>query len=267
MSVLRRLSRPTLRRLATALVDGRVDASVSLMDVGHHVPDELVSEVRTALRAYVDDGMAPRHIAVTLRLLAEERQSSQTLSDSVELVWSGTNLASATTRDTGVVVQQLFREAKRSILVSTYAIDQDHKAAHLFGELAARMDAEPDLDVRFFLNIPRPWKDTRSEDELVHAIVSRFRGRVWPGERLPEVFHDPRTLEPHDGRSRTSLHAKCVVIDDRHAFITSANFTEAAQDRNIEAGVLLDNPVLARGLRSQFEGLVGVGALVRVVGL
>jgi phosphatidylserine/phosphatidylglycerophosphate/cardiolipin synthase-like enzyme len=32
------------------------------------------------------------------------------------------------------------------------------------------------------------------------------------------------------------LHAKAVVVDDEAVFITSANFTEAALDRNIELG-------------------------------
>lgn len=49
--------------------------------------------------------------------------------------------------------------------------------------------------------------------------------------------------------------------------LTSANFTEAAQVRNIEAGVLLDNPFIAQSLREQFESLVHRGALLRVPGL
>ena len=37
---------------------------------------------------------------------------------------------------------------------------------------------------------------------------------------------------------------------------TSANFTEWAQQRNVEAGVLIRNGQFARQLRQQFEGLV-----------
>jgi phosphatidylserine/phosphatidylglycerophosphate/cardiolipin synthase-like enzyme len=47
-----------------------------------------------------------------------------------------------------------------------------------------------------------------------------------------------------------------VVVDEERAFITSANFTEAAQERNIEAGVLLSIPGIAKSLCSQFENLV-----------
>jgi phosphatidylserine/phosphatidylglycerophosphate/cardiolipin synthase-like enzyme len=64
-----------------------------------------------------------------------------------------------------------------------------------------------------------------------------------------------------------ALHAKCVVVDDRMAFVSSANFTEAAQQRNIEAGVLMTNPQFARSLRTQFEVLVSHGLRRRMPAL
>jgi phosphatidylserine/phosphatidylglycerophosphate/cardiolipin synthase-like enzyme len=60
------------------------------------------------------------------------------------------------------------------------------------------------------------------------------------------------------------LHAKCVVVDERWAFVTSANFTEAAQERNIEAGVLLDHPKLAEALVARFQALREGGWLQRM---
>jgi phosphatidylserine/phosphatidylglycerophosphate/cardiolipin synthase-like enzyme len=54
------------------------------------------------------------------------------------------------------------------------------------------------------------------------------------------------------------------VVDDRVAFVTSANLTEAAQQRNIEAGVLVEGEGFARSLRAQFDALVDAGALRRL---
>ena len=51
-------------------------------------------------------------------------------------------------------------------------------------------------------------------------------------------------------------HAKCVIADDDYAFITSANFTEWAQQRNVEGGVLIRDRHFAGQLRQQFDGLV-----------
>ena len=87
------------------------------------------------------------------------------------------------------------------------------------------------------------------------------------GARRPEVFYDPRALQPWvQGQARASLHAKCLVVDEQQVLLTSANFTEAAQVRNIEAGVLLDNPFVAQSLREQFESLAQSGVLQRVPG-
>ena len=49
--------------------------------------------------------------------------------------------------------------------------------------------------------------------------------------------------------------------------MTSANFTEAAQERNIEVGALLSDASFARALVRQIDALVARGALSRVPGL
>lgn len=52
--------------------------------------------------------------------------------------------------------------------------------------------------------------------------------------------------------------------DEAHTLITSANLTEAAQERNVEAGVLVEDAAFARGVVAQFERLVDAGVLVRL---
>lgn len=51
-----------------------------------------------------------------------------------------------------------------------------------------------------------------------------------------------------------SLHAKCVVVDERWVLVTSANFTDRGQTRNVEVGVLLDDAGFAGVLEAQFVG-------------
>ena len=52
------------------------------------------------------------------------------------------------------------------------------------------------------------------------------------------------------------LHAKAVVADDEAVFVTSANLTEAALDRNIEVGLLIRDRALAATVSSHFQGLI-----------
>jgi len=263
MSVLHAIGRPALLGLAQDLEAHRLEPLYSRSRLHTLVPDAQVDSVRAELQSMTDDGMTAAHITRLLRMLAEERHAAQAIADRIELVWSGPELPSNTSRDTSVVVRQLFREAKNSLLISSYAIDKGAKAQALFGELAARMDAEPDLSVRLFLNIQRPYKDETPETILLRQFADTFRSEIWPGDRLPEVFYDPRALEIGPG-PKACLHAKVVVVDDERVFISSANFTEAAHERNIEAGALVDDASLARSLKSQFETLVKAKTLQAV---
>ena len=172
----------------------------------------------------------------------------------------------ATSRDTAVVVQELFREARESVLIASYTLDTGNKAKELFETLAGRMDNEPELRVRLFVNIHRKQRDDTAHAVLLREFADTFQHDLWPGKRLPETFYDPRSLAT-EGYTRACLHAKCVVIDDHRALITSANFTEAAHKRNIEAGTIITDSIFARALRMQFDTLVAHAALQRVPGL
>jgi phosphatidylserine/phosphatidylglycerophosphate/cardiolipin synthase-like enzyme len=105
-----------------------------------------------------------------------------------------------------------------------------------------------------FLHIGREWRDARDESELLREFGAELSAQ-WPGPRRPEVFYDPRTLSA-DAAVRAAWHAKCVIADDDHAFITSATFTEWAQQRHVEAGVLIRDRHFTGQLRQQFDGLV-----------
>ena len=178
----------------------------------------------------------------------------------MELVWTGPESIQSATRDTGVVVREMFANAREDVLIAGYAVYQGKR---IFKELADRMDAMPRLRTRMFLNITRAYQDQRSDAELLREFGESFRQNDWPGQRQPEVFYDPRGLSSETG-GRAALHAKCVVVDGSAAFVTSANFTEAAQDRNIEAGVLVRIPSFAGALVGQFDNLLNYGHIRRV---
>ena len=260
------LSRPALVKLATALETGRLAPPFSLSAIANYVPAALSPEIVDELNRLSGEGVRGKQIAYTLRLLAAERGASQAVRDRVELVWTGPEVTGSQSRDTSVVVRELFSTAKHSVLISSFAIDRGEKARKLFQVLQERMDANPQLKVQMFLNIQRPHRDRQAESVLLTDFANTFRREIWSGTRLPEVFHDPRSLLMETD-SKACLHAKCVVVDEERLLVTSANFTEAAHERNIEAGVLLIDPVAARAMQSQFESLVAQGLLHRISGL
>ena len=167
------------------------------------------------------------------------------------LVWTGPEASVSHSRDTAVVVEELFANAQHDVLVSSFVVQQ---GSVIFKPLAARMEQLPGLRVRLFLHIARGWKDTRHESELLREYAAGLAAQ-WPWPRRPEVYYDPRTLSS-DQAQRAAWHAKCVLVDDDLAFVTSANFTEWAQERNVEVGVLLRNRHFSRQLLQQFESLI-----------
>jgi phosphatidylserine/phosphatidylglycerophosphate/cardiolipin synthase-like enzyme len=254
------LTTEDLGRLARAIRSGRLAPPFTPIQLRRYVPDRLASGVADELQRRVVDGMDCRHLADCLEVLGLDRGQRPAAEDRIDLVWTGPEAPGVVNRDTGVVVRELFQEARDSVLVAGYAVYQGHV---VFKELAELADRDPHLDVQMFLDIQRPPHDGSSPAELVSRFAGRFQDREWPGRRLPRLFYDPRSLESDPSR-RASLHAKCVVVDKRRAFISSANFTEAAQRRNIEVGVLLRLPAVARRLAEHFEALASSGLVLPV---
>ena len=55
------------------------------------------------------------------------------------------------------------------------------------------------------------------------------------------------------------MDAKCVVVDERFTLIGSANFTSRGQERNTEAGVLIEDEGVARRVAGSGGGSWGRG--------
>ena len=86
---------------------------------------------------------------------------------------------------------------------------------------------------------------------------------IWPFNPLPEVYYDPSSLkDPRSGHA--SVHAKLVVVDRRWVYVGSANFTQAAYHRNLEAGIRVRDRRLGEVLVTYFDRLVQDGHLRRL---
>jgi phosphatidylserine/phosphatidylglycerophosphate/cardiolipin synthase-like enzyme len=201
------------------------------------------------------DSLDRRGVEAALRVALAERDRRP--ATSLDLVWTGPEARVSGARDTAVVVRQLFAGAQRSVLVAGYSFDNGAEILRPLHEAMIGRGVEATL----FLNIEG---DARSEAEVepvAARFVEAFLRENWPfGEPFPEVYYDPRTVLAD---SRASLHAKCLVVDDRYALVGSANFTSRGQTRSIETGVLIDDEGFASGLVEQWCGLINAGLVRR----
>lgn len=234
------------RRLAEALESGLLAQPFTPASLRSTtgVSDEAVLE---ALREWERLGVSGPAGAAWLRSL--EEAASRVVPAS--LVWTGPEAKGLHSRDTRQVLDELIASAKRSILLSSYTYFDGPKA---FRSVAKRMDSTPGLRVTLLLNIERGRQSTTKSEDLVRRFATRFWGSDWPGKRQPEVYYDPRSLEP--GGPQGVLHAKAVIADEEALFVTSANLTEAALDRNVEVGVLLRDRTIALTALAHFRALI-----------
>lgn len=234
------------RKLAGALESGSLAPPFTPASLRSTVgvADEAVLK---ALQEWQRLGVSGQAGAAWLRSLEEAASGVVPAS----LVWTGPEAKGLHSRDTRQVYEEMIASAKRSILISSYAYFDGQKAFRL---LAKRMDNSPELRGTLLLNIERGQRSTTKSEDLVRRFADRFWKSDWPGKARPSVYYDPRSLEP-DG-PKGVLHAKSVIADEEALFVTSANLTEAALDRNIEAGVLLRDRTIVLTALAHFRGLI-----------
>ena len=253
-----RLAERDLRSMVIALRSGRLTPPFSPVALQRMLPVQLASQLSSELRGLHDQGFTPAHIATTIEILLQDRSGRPVPEDVIDLVTTGPEAAGVTNRDTSVVVRDLFAHAQTSVLIAGYAM---YQGQWVFQALADRIRECPELRVRLFLDIQRGHTDTTTASALVRRFAERFAAHQWPkGSPLPALFYDPRSLAMSADK-RTSLHAKCVVVDTRKVFVSSANFTEAAYKRNIEVGLLIHSKSLADRVVRHFEALLAEGVL------
>jgi phosphatidylserine/phosphatidylglycerophosphate/cardiolipin synthase-like enzyme len=236
------------KRLAQALASGLLETSSSLVSLqsalGLRQGGEAIVEALADLERLGVTGTAA---AAWMHSLEEAALRTPR----PDLVWSGPEVPGLYARDTRRVYEELLGSADRSVWVSTYAFFDGPRA---FETLSRRMDDQPHLRVTLLLNIQRRRGDATAAPALVQRFAAHFWETDWPGSSRPQVYYDPRSLEPAGPGG--VLHAKAVISDDETVFITSANLTEAAFDRNFELGLLVRDRALARSVSSYFRGLI-----------
>ena len=253
---LSRVALPMLHQLLAAVEQGRLECPFSEADVADAGFLALAGDLVAALRGADSAG-----VAIALRVAIAERVHRPP--PRLDLVWTGPETKASIAKDTGVVVQRLFASAQRKVIVGGYAFDKPEILAPLHAAMASR-----GVRAMFFVDIESGARPENA-DEFATAAIDRFFREVWTfGSPKPDVFYDPRTAVRGDipGHEWATLHAKCIVVDDERAFITSANFTGRGQTRNIEAGVLIEDVAFSEELAGHWRQLVSEGLVRRYGG-
>lgn len=225
------------------------------------------------LQPYLDLN-APALSAVVEVVLAERHHRR---APKLTLVWTGDDPGVSHSRHTRIVLAELFAKARQHVLVAGYSFDTGDHFAALHGSMVAHgVTADFFVDIHQLVErlkgaaraaglnwglLSTPLDNARDALERGRAAVALFYQLMWPmGEPRPTLYFDPRTAERGN---LVSMHAKCVVIDHEYTLITSANFTNRGQTRNLEAGVAIEDRMFAASLERQWGNLVDGGVVGR----
>jgi hypothetical protein len=260
MNAFSRATTSELRTLAGELKAGRLTPTSGALALQRWFDKERADVIAAAIEQHALNGFSARQLGSMLDSIADDREGRpEALVDCVQLVVTGLGDTQGICRDTSAVVQSMFASATNSVDVVGFAVYQGRE---VFRRLSERMQELPNLEVRFFLNIARPHGDTSLDREILRLFEHQFKTKHWPeNSRLPSVFYDPRALNTNP-KHRASLHAKCVIVDGHCVFVSSANFTEAAHERNIEIGLRIDSACIAAQLTDLLNGMIATSTLI-----
>lgn len=231
-----------VRSLASAF---RGIASPSLAPSANTLVDTPVARaaVGRVMKAWGQVQASGDEVAAMLLGAAEARQRVER-ELSVELVWTGPTTRFVPTRRTEQVLLDLIASASADVFLVSFVAYDVHSVVAAMNEAASRGVR---LRVLIEASISHGGTLTIDPAATMHAKVPAALMLTWKDKPAPFV----------EGR----VHAKIAVVDGARAFITSANLTGHALEKNMEAGVLIHGGPVPGMLLDHLEALAAVGII------
>tara|TARA_R110002033_G_scaffold111827_1_gene157243 strand:+ start:15333 stop:16475 length:1143 start_codon:yes stop_codon:yes gene_type:complete len=175
--------------------------------------------------------------------------TSKSKNESTELVWTGPDANLFPVRRTEQVLLDIINSAQETLFIVSFVLvniptveDAIEKAVKRGVDVCMLLESEDKEASSSFL----------STIERLHTNIPKIKLYIWPRENREST---------QGGFAR--VHAKCAVADKRQAFITSANLTSAALDKNIEMGISIEGGSIPENIFSQFSSMINSKEIVR----
>lgn len=166
---------------------------------------------------------------------------------SVELVWTGPTTPFVPTRRTEQVLLDLIASATTEVFLVSFIAHDVYSVVTAMNHATNR-----GVRLRVLIEASKHQGGTLDKDFVPKMRASVPAIEVFTWRNRPEPFAEGK------------VHAKVAVIDGVRAFITSANLTGHALEKNMEAGVLINGGPVPKALNDHLQALIDVRTLERV---
>lgn len=163
---------------------------------------------------------------------------------SVELVWTGPTTRFVPTRRTEQVLLDLIASAAKDFFLVSFVAYDVPSVITALNNAASR-----GVRLRILLEASTSHGGTLKHDPAATMRANVPSAELFTWKEKPEPFVDGK------------VHAKVAVVDGARAFITSANLTGHALEKNMEAGVLINGGPVPKTLTEHLEALIDVRVL------
>jgi cardiolipin synthase A/B len=186
--------------------------------------------------------LQPAQIASALRG-ASFTASLHESKGSIEMVWSGPPTGLVPIRHSEQVLCEVIDAATQNLFIVSYVVYEVEAISRALTN-AARRNVK--IDVLLERSIEDGGKVTVNSIKKIQKTIPSANVYIWDGKKGVDI----------PGSYSGSVHAKCAVADNSIAFITSANLSPAAMERNMELGVLIKGGHLPDELHQHLSALV-----------
>ncbi|QQD22785.1 phospholipase [Oceanospirillaceae bacterium ASx5O] len=175
----------------------------------------------------------------SMLLAASHVYTKASAEQSTELVWTGPTTPFVSTRRTEQALLEIINSSKNELLITSFV------AYRITSVVNALIDANArGVKISMVLEPSEQHGGTVSTDS--------FRTMKFI---LPDVQFFTWSNKCDDFKGGR-VHAKIALADDSACFITSANLTEYAMNKNMEAGLIVKGGTVPKNLKAHFDGLI-----------
>lgn len=175
----------------------------------------------------------------SMLIAASYVHAKATSEQSTELVWTGPTTPFVSARRTEQALLQVINSAEQSLFITSFVA---YDVSTIAKALNAANDRGVAISMLLELSLEHGGSITFDAIEKMRTLVPAANLYAWRDK-----------ADPFSGGR---VHAKVAVADDKTCFITSANLTGYAMEKNMEAGVLITGGTIPQSLGAHLWSLV-----------